>query len=66
MSVLLSWITRKLVDSQSRKRRWVRRAVLLVALVRWFDRRTARTQVVRLRRGQHAEVTVVDDAGGTR
>lgn len=66
MVAFFSWIVGKLIDSQSRKRRWLRRMLMFVAVVRWIDRRGRRTRVVRIGRHEHAEITVVGENGGVR
>lgn len=65
MFALIAWASRRFLSAQSTKRRWLRRLLLAVAVVRWFDARSRRARVVRIGPHEHAEIVVVGDNGGT-
>lgn len=59
MFTLISWGGRKILSNQSAKRRWLRRLLLLLTLLRWIDRRfQSKGSRIALRKGESLIVSV--------
>ena len=59
MFALIKWGGKKILSNQSAKRRWLRRLMLLVAVLRWLDRRfSSKASRITLRRGESLVVNV--------
>lgn len=59
MFTLISWGGRKILSSQSAKRRWLRRLLLLLTMLRWIDRRfQSRGSRIALKKGESLIISV--------
>lgn len=59
MFTLISWGGRKILSNQSAKRRWLRRLLFLLAVVRWIDRRyQSKGTLIALRKGETLLISV--------
>ena len=64
MFTLLSWGARKFLSSQSAKRLWVRRLLLLLAVLRWINRRlNNKASRIALKRGESLYISVQKNGG---
>lgn len=62
MFTLISWGGRKILSNQSAKRRWLRRLLLLLTLLRWIDLRfQSKGSRIALRKGESLIVSVQKD-----
>ena len=59
MFALITWGGKKILSNQTAKRRWLRRLVILIALLRWLDRRlNNKGSLIALKRGETLLVSV--------
>ncbi len=59
MFTLISWGGRKILRSQSAKRLWLRRLLLLLTVLRWLDRRfQSKGSRIVLKKGENLIVSV--------
>jgi len=59
MFTLFSWGARKILTSQSAKRLWLRRALLLLTILRWVSRRLETNgSRIALKRGETLVISV--------
>jgi hypothetical protein len=64
MFTLFSWGARKILTSQSAKRLWVRRLLLLLAVLRWVNRRVNnKASRIALKRGESLYISVQKNGG---
>jgi hypothetical protein len=64
MFTLFSWGARKILTSQSAKRLWVRRLLLLLAVLRWVNRRlNNKASRIALKRGESLYISVQKNGG---
>jgi hypothetical protein len=64
MYALFSWGARKILSSQSAKRLWIRRLLLLVSVVRWINRRmNNKTSRLVLKRGESLVISLQKNGG---
>jgi hypothetical protein len=64
MFTLFSWGARKILTSQSAKRQWVRRLLLLLAVLRWVNRRVNnKASRIALKRGESLYISVQKNGG---
>ncbi len=59
MFALFTWGGKKILSNQSAKRRWLRRLILLVTLLRWIDCRfNNKSSLIALKRGETLLINV--------
>lgn len=59
MFALITWGGKKILSNQTAKRRWLRRLVILVTILRWLDRRlNNKGSLIALKRGETLLVSV--------
>lgn len=59
MFALITWGGKKILSNQTAKRRWLRRLVILVTMLRWLDRRrNNKGSLIALKRGETLLVSV--------
>lgn len=59
MFALFTWGARKILSSQSAKRLWVRRVLILVAFLQWLNRRMSnKASRIALKRGETLLISV--------
>ena len=64
MYTLISWGARKILSNQSAKRLWLRRLLIVVAALRWFNRRfNNRASRIALKRGESLYISVQKNGG---
>lgn len=64
MFTLFSWGARKILTSQSAKRLWVRRLLLLLAVLRWVNLRlNNKASRIALKRGESLYISVQKNGG---
>jgi hypothetical protein len=67
MFTLISWGGRKILSNQSAKRRWLRRLLFLLAVVRWIDRRyQSKGTIIALRKGETLLVSVQKNGNSSK
>ena len=67
MFTLFSWGARKILTSQSAKRLWVRRLLLLLAVLRWVNRRlNNKASRIALKRGESLYISVQKNGGAPK
>jgi hypothetical protein len=57
---LVRLIGRRVFQSQKAKRRWISRALAVVAVVRFITQRTSKPQQVILRRNERMQINIVE------
>ena len=64
MYTLISWGTRKILSNQSAKRLWLRRLLIVLAALRWINRRfNNRASRIALKRGESLYISVQKNGG---
>jgi hypothetical protein len=64
MFTLFSWGARKTLSSQSAKRLWLRRLLILLTVLRWINRRlNNKASRVALKRGESLFISVQKNGG---
>jgi hypothetical protein len=64
MFTLVSWGARKILSSQSAKRLWLRRLLVLLTVLRWINRRlNNKASRVALKRGESLFISVQKNGG---
>jgi hypothetical protein len=64
MYTLISWGARKILSNQSAKRLWLRRLLIVLAALRWINRRfNNRASRIALKRGESLYISVQKNGG---
>jgi len=64
MFTLLSWGARKILSSQSAKRLWLRRILIVLTILRWINRRLDnKASRIALKRGESLFISVQKNGG---
>jgi hypothetical protein len=64
MYTLISWGARKILSNQSAKRLWLRRLLIVLAALRWVNRRfNNRASRIALKRGESLYISVQKNGG---
>lgn len=64
MYTLFSWGARKILSNQSAKRLWLRRLLIVLAALRWVNRRfNNRASRIALKRGESLYISVQKNGG---
>ena len=64
MITLFSWGARKILSSQSAKRLWIRRLLIVLTLVRWINNRANnRASRIELKHGENLIISVQKNGG---
>ena len=64
MYTLFSWGARKILSNQSAKRLWLRRLLIVLAALRWVNRRfNNRSSRIALKRGESLYISVQKNGG---
>lgn len=67
MFTLLSWGGRKILRSQSTKRLWLRRFLILLSVLRWIDRRfQSKGSRIALKKGESLIISVQKNGNSNR
>ena len=67
MYALFSWGARKILSSQSAKRLWLRRLLVLLTVLRWINRRlNNKASRVALKRGESLFISVQKNGGASQ
>jgi hypothetical protein len=67
MFTLVSWGARKILSSQSAKRLWLRRLLVLLTVLRWINRRlNNKASRVALKRGESLFISVQKNGGASQ
>jgi hypothetical protein len=64
MISVVRFIGRRIVTRRVVQSRWVRRAVLIAAIFRWFDQRSNRQYDLKLRRGEAVDIIITKERNG--
>jgi hypothetical protein len=64
MFTLFSWGARKILSSQSAKRLWLRRVLILLTILRWINRHlNNKASRIALKRGESVFISVQKNGG---
>ena len=67
MFTLVSWGARKILSSQSAKRLWLRRLLVLLTVLRWINRRlNNKASRIALKRGESLFISVQKNGGASQ
>jgi hypothetical protein len=64
MISVVRFICRRIFTRRVMQSRWVRRAVIVMAIFRWFSRRSERPYDVKLQRGEELDIIITKQRNG--